>query len=186
MRNFTATAVTLLLSWTLILNTAITGQAQTVPSFTQEPIHLHEQLRTIARLVNIVPLQAAKTEAPRIAKATPQRSHVGVTVAKRNSASPIHNHAAAPVFIAADCMRDCLREFIPDELLIACAVLCAGGVVPACAVCLGWYTGVAIGCAIDCSLPTSRNLSVPKRQRRSSTANSRNLRPTKKVIPATA
>ena len=53
MRNFTATAVTLLLSWTLILNTAITGQAQTVPSFTQEPIHLHEQLRTIARLVNI-------------------------------------------------------------------------------------------------------------------------------------
>lgn len=53
--------------------------------------------------------------------------------------------------LAGSCFGDCLRNNIPDEVLIACIVVCGGGYAPGCAACLGYYAGVAAYCAYQCS-----------------------------------
>ena len=153
MRKLIHAALTLTFGAALLHATAFVGHANTSASLSHKVTHNHEQ-------------QAARLR--------PHSSY-----GKRVLAS--HNHAAAPTFVGG-CMEDCMRGLIPDELLVACAVLCGGGVVPGCAACLGWYTGVAIGCAIDCHLLIVENRT--QKQRQGAPTSNRNSR-VKKAVAAT-
>ncbi|HXQ33770.1 MAG TPA: hypothetical protein VN843_07150, partial [Anaerolineales bacterium] len=145
MRKTIHAALTLMLGAALLQTTVVVGYANTSSSLPHKVAHNHEHLTIISKSAAVTSSAVAVPEAP---KATKEAARLRPDGSHRKKAPTSHNHAAAPTFVFG-CMDDCMRGLIPDELLVACAVLCGGGVAPACAACLGWYTGVAIGCAID-------------------------------------
>ena len=180
MRTLTRTALTLTVSVAVLLSTAVISNASTRHSIDPQLAHNHGHPTTVFQRIKISAPVAAQPEAPKAA------SNENATLPRagekhRKGASRVHNHAPAPVYFQESCMVKCMRPLIPDELLIACAVVCAGGVVPACALCLGWYSGVAIGCAIECGLLTSENRAQPTKGK-DSPSPSRNTRKVKQVV----
>jgi len=128
MRKNVQTALALLLSAALFPTIALAGVSNASPSSTHRITHNHE-LVTVSKPILERSYAPAVPEAPKAAK---EAARLSLARSHRKPLQPSHNHAAALVFMA-NCMEDCMRPLIPDELLIACATLCAGGVAPACA-----------------------------------------------------